>query len=110
MLYKTCIALGALSVTDALSVGTSAPRTRTAVSSRTNGVTMELPRVVVTGMGIVSCLGTDLAEVTDNLYNCKPGISRCEEFAEVGMKSQVSGQPDFDWCAQKPSRFIPHTF
>ena len=96
MLYKTCIALGALSVTDALSVGTAAPRTRTAVSSRTNGVTMELPRVVVTGMGIVSCLGTDLAEVTDNLYNCKPGISRCEEFAEVGMKSQVSGQPDFD--------------
>ena len=55
-------------------------------------------------MGIVSCLGTDLAEVTDALYNCNPGITYCDEFAEVGMKSQVSGHPTFDWCAQKPSR------
>ena len=56
------------------------------------------PRVVVTGMGIVSCLGSTLDEVSDALYNCAPGIKFCEEFAGVGMKSQVSGMPtDFDW-------------
>ena len=72
---------------------------RAAVVSRTDDVTMALPRVVVTGMGIVSCLGTTLDEVTDALYNCNPGITYCDEFAEVGMKSQVSGHPTFDWCA-----------
>ena len=67
--------------------------------SRTSDVSMAFPRVVVTGMGIVSPLGTTLEEVKDALYECNPGITYCEEFAEVGMKSKVSGMPTFDWCA-----------
>ena len=67
--------------------------------SRTREVSMALPRVVVTGMGIVSPLGTTLDEVKTALYECNPGITYCEEFAEVGMKSKVSGMPTFDWCA-----------
>ena len=69
--------------------------------SRTSEVSMAFPRVVVTGMGIVSPLGTTLDEVKDALYNCDPGITYCEEFAEVGMKSKVSGMPTFDWYAPR---------
>merc|ERR1719472_729572 len=57
---------------------------------------MALPRVVVTGMGIVSPLGTTLEEVKTALYECNPGITSCQEFIDVGMKSQVSGMPTFD--------------
>ena len=60
---------------------------------------MAFPRVVVTGMGIVSPLGATLEEVNTALYNCEPGITYCEEFEQVGMKSRVSGMPTFDWCA-----------
>ena len=77
--------------------------------SRSQDVSMALPRVVVTGMGIVSPLGTTLDEVKDALYNCKPGITYCEEFAEVGMKSKVSGMPTFDWCAATADRTRSHT-
>ena len=31
-------------------------------------------RVVITGMGIYSCIGKNLSEVTDSLYNGKSGI------------------------------------
>lgn len=50
-------------------------------------------RVVVTGMGIVSCLGNTLSEVKDCLHEAKSGLSFSEEFAELGIKSQVSGRP-----------------
>ena len=65
--------------------------------ARSAEISMALPRVVVTGMGIVSCLGTTLEEIKDSLYNCKSGLTQCQEFADVGMKSQVCGQPVFDW-------------
>jgi hypothetical protein len=71
---------------------------------RTSDVSMALPRVVVTGMGIVSPIGATLEEVKDSLYNCNPGITYCEEFAEVGMKSKVSGMPTFDWCVERLTR------
>lgn len=74
------------------------------VVSRVSDVTMSLPRVVVTGMGLVSPLGTTLDEVKDALYNCEPGITYCEEFASVGMKSKVSGMPTYDWCAPTQHR------
>lgn len=51
-----------------------------------------MKRVVITGMGIVSCLGNDKASVTESLRNGKSGIGRNEEFAELGFRSQVSGQ------------------
>lgn len=54
---------------------------------------MALPRVVVTGMGLVSCIGNTLDEVADNLYNAKSGITFSQEFVDAGMKSHVSGAP-----------------
>lgn len=58
---------------------------------------MELPaglnRVVVTGMGITSCLGNTLDEVYDSLYNCKSGIKVNERYTELGLKSRVSARP-----------------
>ena len=50
-------------------------------------------RVVVTGMGITSCLGNTLDDVKDSLYNAKPGITFQKEFADLGIKSQVAGVP-----------------
>ena len=53
-------------------------------------------RVVVTGMGIVSCIGNNTDEVTSSLREAKSGISRSEKFAELGFRSQVQGAPDID--------------
>ena len=43
--------------------------------------------------GAVSCLGNTLDEIKDSLYNCKSGLTPCQEFADIGMKSQICGQP-----------------
>ena len=43
-------------------------------------------RIVVTGMGIVSCLGNTLEEVSDSLHAAKPGIKFSEKYKEIGMK------------------------
>ena len=51
-------------------------------------------RVVITGAGIVSCIGHDLATVTDSLKQGQPGITFNESYAEHGFKSQVSGSID----------------
>jgi len=51
-------------------------------------------RVVVTGMGITSCLGNTLDDVADSLQNSKSGIKFSEEYAKFGIKSQVCGRPD----------------
>jgi len=53
-------------------------------------------RVVVTGMGIVSCLGNDKETVTDSLRRGKSGISFNEEFAEMGLRSNVCGSVEID--------------
>ncbi len=53
-------------------------------------------RVVVTGMGIVSSIGNDVAAVLDSLQNGKSGISRAEKYAEMGFRSQVQGAPTLD--------------
>lgn len=53
-----------------------------------------LKRVVVTGMGITSCLGNTLEDVKKSLHEAQPGIQFSEEYAELGMKSQVCGRPD----------------
>ena len=53
-------------------------------------------RVVVTGSGIVSCIGNDLDSVAASLRNGSSGISRDESFAEKGLRSQVSGRPQVD--------------
>lgn len=51
-------------------------------------------RVVVTGMGITSCLGNTLEDVKQSLHTAEPGISFQDEFAELGIKSNVAGVPD----------------
>ena len=53
-------------------------------------------RVVVTGMGIISCIGNDLNSVTDSLKQAKPGIRFSEEYAELGLKSQIYGKAEVD--------------
>lgn len=53
-------------------------------------------RVVVTGIGIVSCLGNDKETVTAALKNGTSGISRREEYAERGMRSHIAAAPSID--------------
>lgn len=48
-------------------------------------------RVVVTGMGIYSCIGTSLEEVKNSLYNGKSGIQYDEERKEFGFRSALTG-------------------
>ncbi len=51
-------------------------------------------RVVITGAGIVSCIGYDLTSVTESLQQGQSGITFNESYAEHGFKSQVSGSID----------------
>jgi 3-oxoacyl-[acyl-carrier-protein] synthase I len=53
-------------------------------------------RVVVTGLGVVSSIGNDAAEVTASLRDAKSGISFSSDFAEHGFKCQVWGKPQLD--------------
>jgi len=55
-----------------------------------------MKRVVITGLGIVSSIGNNAAEVLTSLKSGKSGISRSESFAEQGLRSQVWGKPDID--------------
>jgi 3-oxoacyl-[acyl-carrier-protein] synthase-1 len=66
-------------------------------------------RVVVTGMGIVSCLGNDLDSVSDALRQTRPGIRFIPEYAEIGLRSQIAGVPVVDLEGQidrKLKRFM----
>ncbi|WP_018404559.1 beta-ketoacyl synthase N-terminal-like domain-containing protein [Marinobacter gelidimuriae] len=49
-------------------------------------------RVVITGMGIVSSLGTDIKAVTKSLRDVKSGIGFSEEARDNGLRSQICGQ------------------
>ncbi len=53
-------------------------------------------RVVVTGMGLVSCLGNTRESVTESLRDGKSGISFNEDFEKMGLRSQVCGSVDID--------------
>jgi 3-oxoacyl-[acyl-carrier-protein] synthase-1 len=53
-------------------------------------------RVVVTGMGIVSCLGNDIEAVAASLKNGQSGISHCQAHVDAGMRSHVAGQPNIE--------------
>ena len=61
-------------------------------------------RVVVTGMGIVSCLGNDTASVTRSLREGQSGIRFSDDYAEQGLRSQIAGQCDIDLDAAIPRR------
>jgi 3-oxoacyl-[acyl-carrier-protein] synthase I len=53
-------------------------------------------RVVITGMGIVSSIGNNTQEVTASLREAKSGIVPAEKYKELGFRSQVHGQPNYD--------------
>ena len=53
-------------------------------------------RAVITGIGVVSCLGNSQDEVTESLRAGRSGISDNESFREMGLRSQVSGCVDID--------------
>ena len=55
-----------------------------------------LERVVVTGAGIISCLGNSAGEVRDSLYSGRSGIALCPAQIDAGMRSHVAGIPQID--------------
>ena len=68
-----------------------------------------MKRVVVTGIGIVSCLGNNQDEVYQSLLNSKSGISFCEEYKEHNLKSHIHGKPNInlqDHVDRKTIRFM----
>ena len=68
-----------------------------------------MKRVVITGTGIVSCIGNDNASVTASLRESRSGIRAMPSFAEMGLRSQVAGVPDIDLEAlidRKQLRFM----
>lgn len=66
-------------------------------------------RVVVTGMGIVSCIGTDIPTVLTSLQQGKSGIVFRPEYEARGMRSHVAGAVDMDFTQhidRKDLRFM----
>ncbi|MCR8916302.1 beta-ketoacyl-ACP synthase I [Marinobacter panjinensis] len=66
-------------------------------------------RVVITGMGIVSSLGTNQDEVTRSLRDSIPGIGFSQEAKDNGLRSHVCGQIDLnlpDLIDRKLMRFM----
>ena len=54
--------------------------------------------VVITGVGIKSCIGNTYQEVLDSLKNGKSGITANEAYKEMGFRSQVSGNVDLNFA------------
>jgi 3-oxoacyl-[acyl-carrier-protein] synthase-1 len=68
-----------------------------------------MKRVVVTGIGIVSCLGNNQSEVYDSLLNTRSGIGFSEEYKKYNFKSQICGIPKIkveDHIDRKIIRFM----
>ncbi|WP_428399207.1 beta-ketoacyl-ACP synthase I [Marinobacter salarius] len=65
-------------------------------------------RVVVTGMGIVSCLGNSTDAVLESLKAGKSGIRFNETYRDMGFRSQVAGSVDVDTSVidRKTRRFM----
>jgi len=53
-------------------------------------------RVVVTGIGIVSSIGSNSQEVNASLREAKPGIVKAEDYTRLGFRCQVHGAPTID--------------
>ncbi|MDH5723174.1 MAG: beta-ketoacyl-ACP synthase I [Alphaproteobacteria bacterium] len=69
-------------------------------------------RVVITGMGIISCIGNNKDEVLTSLKSGKSGITFSPEYAEMGFRSQVYGKPDIvlaDHIDKRLFRFMGDT-
>lgn len=68
-----------------------------------------MKRAVITGLGIVSSIGNNQAEVLASLQQGRSGIRFSQEFADLGLRSQVWGQINLDTAAlidRKALRFM----
>ncbi len=66
-------------------------------------------RVVITGAGIVSCIGVGLDAVETSLREGRSGIQAMPKFTELGLRSQVAGIPQInveDFIDRKQLRFM----
>ena len=67
-------------------------------------------RVVITGLGIVSSIGTGVAEVTESLREARSGVIFAEDYARLGFKCQVHAAPKInDWQSlidRRAARFL----
>ena len=68
-------------------------------------------RVVITGIGIISCLGNNKNEVLASLLDSKSGLTFNAEYKENGMRCHISGQvdPKLDVIDRKMLRFMSET-
>lgn len=68
-----------------------------------------MKRVVVTGLGITSCLGLDAETVTESLRQGRSGIRFKQDYADMGFRSHVAGTIDIDfkeYIDRKTLRFM----
>ncbi len=68
-----------------------------------------MKRVVITGLGIVSCIGTDIDQVLTSLKEGKSGLRFQETYKEMGFRSHVAGTIDIDFkehIERKQLRFM----
>jgi 3-oxoacyl-[acyl-carrier-protein] synthase-1 len=66
-------------------------------------------RVAITGLGIVSSIGNNAAEVTESLRHAKSGIRAAPKYAELGFRSQVEAAPKMNWeehVDRRAARFL----
>lgn len=67
-------------------------------------------RVVITGLGIVSSIGTGVADVTQSLRDATSGVIAAEDYARLGFKCQVHAAPKVgDWTQlidRRAARFL----
>lgn len=61
-------------------------------------------RVVITGMGAVSCIGNTLDDILAALRQQRCGLRHVAEYAELGLRSQVAGVPDLSAEAPVPRK------
>ena len=68
-----------------------------------------MKRAVITGYGVVSCLGSDKMTVENALYNGNSGIRYREDFEQMGLKCHVGGVVDLnpaEYIDRKTLRFM----
>ena len=68
-----------------------------------------MKRVVISGIGIVSCLGNDKNAVLESLQQGRSGIKFKQEYADIGMRSNIAGSVEIntaDFIDRKVKRFM----
>ena len=63
-------------------------------------------RVVITGLGITSCLGNSADAVTESLRHGRSGIRLNESYREMGFRSHVSGSVEIDLESQIDRKYL----